>query len=541
MPNDREAERTDAKQPVLPQGALRRQVEFETFLVDLSTTFIALPDEQVDASMVEGLARVGAFLQMDRVTLLELTPDRDAMAVAYSWSSPGVGAPPPFITKQAQPWWVGQVLRGAVSLAPRLDDLPGEAAIETEYLRQRGVVSAASIPLRVGGEIAGAVSFVTVHRHESWAAETVNRLKAIADILWNALKRRRALQALLAAQNLVRESEERFRLIASTAPAIIWMSDDNKQCTYINECWTRVTGQPQDAALGRGWAALIHPEDMARWDIVTNAIDRREPFNMEYRLRRHDGEIRWFFAQGVPRYDAQRTFLGYIGSAVDVSERKEAEELLSTLSQRLIEAQEQERSRLARELHDDITQRLALLALNLTAMRERVQASAPELRDEVGMAIDAASTLASDVQSLSHRLHSSKILTLGIQLAIRELCREFSERSGLEIDFRSDGIDAGLPEDRSVCLYRVLQEALQNAIKHSGSRHIAVSLHSDSTGVTLIVRDSGDGFEPNRAFKSGGLGLVSMKERLKSVHGQLMIETQTPGGTTIRARVPIVP
>ena len=140
--------------------AARHRVEFERFLFDLSRAFIAIPEESIDANMTHGLARVGTFLEMDRVTLMELSHDRAAMTVAYSWSRPDVANPPPVMTKQMQPWWLGQVLRGDVSLASRVDDLPEEAAAEKEYLRQRGVRSAASIPLKVSGEIAGAISFV---------------------------------------------------------------------------------------------------------------------------------------------------------------------------------------------------------------------------------------------------------------------------------------------------------------------------------------------------------------------------------------------
>src|SRR5262245_44433601 len=178
----------------------RNRAESQTFLYALSSTFIGLPDETVDEHMVHGFARVGAFLKMDRITLIELSPDRDEMVVAYSWSSPGVPAPAPRIDRQSQPWFLDQIRRGAVSLAPELDDLPDEAAAEKEYLRQRGVVSAASIPLKIGGEIAGAMTFITVNRPESWSPVTVNRLRAIGDILWNALKRRQAMQARIAAE-----------------------------------------------------------------------------------------------------------------------------------------------------------------------------------------------------------------------------------------------------------------------------------------------------------------------------------------------------
>src|SRR5262249_30729085 len=192
--------------------ATRHRVEFERFLFDLSRTFIAIPEETIDANMTQGLARVGLFLEMDRVTLLELSRDREAMTVAYSWNHPGVAGPPGVLTRQMEPWWLAQVMRGEVTLARRVDDLPDEAAAEKTYLRERGVASAASIPLTVGGEIAGAVSFVTTHRHISWTPELVNQLRAIGDILWNALKRRQAMDALLTARQTARESEERFRL-----------------------------------------------------------------------------------------------------------------------------------------------------------------------------------------------------------------------------------------------------------------------------------------------------------------------------------------
>ena len=150
--------------------ATRHRVEFERFLFDLSRAFIAIPEESIDANMTHGLARVGAFLEMDRVTLMELSHDRAGMSVAYWWQRPGVANPPPTTTPNAG-YWLRQVMRGDPSLASRLDDLPEEAAAEKEYLRRRGVRSAASIPLEVSGQIAGAISFATVHRHVSWTPE----------------------------------------------------------------------------------------------------------------------------------------------------------------------------------------------------------------------------------------------------------------------------------------------------------------------------------------------------------------------------------
>lgn len=536
-PNRRPAETTDTD-----PSRVRNLPEFEAFLYDLSSTFIGLPDETVDEHMVHGFARVGEFLEMDRITLIELSPNHDEMVVAYSWSSPGVPAPAPRMDRRSQPWFLEQVRRGAVSLARELDDLPDEAAVEKEYLRQRGVLSAASIPLRVGGEIAGAMTFITVNRRESWSPETVRRLRAIGDIVWNALKRRQAMQARIAAEALVRESEERFRLIASTAPVIIWMSDPDKRGTYVNESWTLITGHRPDIALSDEWMQFVHPDDREPFvETYSRAFDQREPFHAEYRMRRRDGECRWLFIRGVPRYDGQGAFAGYIGSTVDVTERKAAEEMRSTLSQRLLEAQEQERARLARELHDDINQRLAVHVWSLESVKQRLQVSAPELAQQLVKIIKAATALTKDVQRLSHRLHSSNLLTLGLEVAADEMCRELGEQSGTPIAFTSEGMAEAVPEDLSVCLYRVLQEAVQNALKHSGSPRLAVSLHRADDAITLTVQDAGTGFDPQKALDGHGLGLISMKERLKLVDGQLTIESRSPGGTVIRARVPLLP
>src|SRR5262249_7944126 len=157
------------------------------FLFELSRTFIGFPEEEVDVNMERGLGRVGEFLAMDRVTLTELSRDRAEMTVAYTWSAPGVPAVARVLRQQEMPWWISQVLRGELTLTSHVDDLPDDAVLEKEYLRRGGIESAASIPLKIGGEFCGAISFVTIHRRVTWTEELVNQLRAIGDIFWNAL------------------------------------------------------------------------------------------------------------------------------------------------------------------------------------------------------------------------------------------------------------------------------------------------------------------------------------------------------------------
>ena len=251
-----------------------------------------------------------------------------------------------------------------------------------------------------------------------------------------------------------------------------------------------------------------------------------------------DGEYRWVLDDGVPRFDPDGTFAGYIGSCIDITERKLAEESLATIGRRLIEAHETERTWIGRELHDDINQRLALLAIDLDRWNQNTSTS-DEVTELVCHTRARIREIAQDVQGLSHRLHSSKLDYLGLATAAKSFCRELSEKTKVEIVFGHAGIPRTLSKEVSLCLFRVLQEGLQNAVKHSGVRSFTVDLQGTEESIELTVADTGNGFEEQDAFTRHGLGLISMRERLQLVHGELSVKSQPGAGTTIRARVPL--
>jgi PAS domain S-box-containing protein len=354
-------------------------------------------------------------------------------------------------------------------------------------------------------------------------------------------RRREAERQLATTFEAVRESERRFRLVANTAPVLIWMSGPDKLYNYFNQPWLEFTGRPLEAELGNGWSEGVHPEDLKNClDIYTRAFDLREPFKMQYRLRRYDGEYRWVLDTGVPRLDMDGSFSGYIGSCLDITEGKLAEEALAGVGRRLIEAHEEERTWIARELHDDINQRIALLAVQLEQWAQHPPSSRVEVTDHIANVRQQLSDLGKDVQALSHRLHSSKLEYLGIASASSSFCKELSEQQNVEIEFSHAGIPRSLPKEVSLCLFRVLQEALQNAVKHSGKRHFRVELRGTSGEIQLTVSDPGVGFDQHVAAGRRGIGLVSMRERLQLVGGEFFIESNHGRGTTIRARVPLV-
>jgi PAS domain S-box-containing protein len=341
------------------------------------------------------------------------------------------------------------------------------------------------------------------------------------------------------AAQVVRESELRFRLVSNTAPVMIWVTGSDKLCTYVNQRWLEFTGRRLEAELGYGWTEVVHKEDFERCvETYSQAVDDRQPYGMEYRARRHDGEYRWILDTGVPRFNPDGSFAGFIGSCLDITDRKLAEEALATVGRRLIEAHEEERTWIARELHDDIVQRIALVAVELERRDPHAPDSTIGVPDHIRQALHRLSDLGKDVQALSHRLHSSKLEYLGFVSAAKSFCREFSEQRKVQIEFNHSDVPPGIPEEISLCLFRVLQEALQNAVKHSAVHKFTVEVHGTKEGINLSVTDSGVGFDWHDAMDRKGLGLISMRERLRLVNGELYIKSEPGRGTTVLARVP---
>jgi PAS domain S-box-containing protein len=286
--------------------------------------------------------------------------------------------------------------------------------------------------------------------------------------------------------------------------------------------------------------ARVHPDDRQHVEqtVREEAAGSNTAVASDYRIVLPDGTVKCLHAIAHPVINEAGEVVEVVGTSMDVTEQKVAEEALATVSQRLIEAQEKERKRIARELHDDISQRLALLAIRLDRLGQDLPAA---IRQEILEARTEVQGLAKDAQTLSHRLHSSNLEHLGLAAAANSFCKELSGRHQVEIDFRCQAVPEELTEERSLCLFRVLQEALQNAIKHSGSQHLRVSLSGGSNEVVLAVCDTGIGFDPKEAMKGQGLGLTSMKERLKLINGNLSIDSGPQRGTTLRACVPLSP
>jgi len=357
--------------------------------------------------------------------------------------------------------------------------------------------------------------------------------KLFTVIIRDVTERRRAEEAAA-------ESEKRFRLIANTAPVLIWMSGPDKLCNYFNQPWLEFTGRRFEQELGNGWTEGVHPEDLKQcFDTYTRHFDRRERFKMEYRLRRHDGEFRWVFDIGVPRFNDDGSLAGYVGCCMDITEQKEARAVLIDFGSRLLRAGEEERARIARELHDDINQRLALLANGLQEVEQAAQVNKnPSQKQALQELWQLTNAIATDIQQISHQLHPSKLHYLGLATTVRQLCNEFAHQHNIEIECIVKGLPEDLEESVSLNLFRTVQEALRNAVKHSHARHVKMELTCESSVVHLRVSDDGIGFDPEEARRAHGLGLVSMRERLRSIGGEFSIWSKPSLGTLVEGTVP---
>jgi PAS domain S-box-containing protein len=343
------------------------------------------------------------------------------------------------------------------------------------------------------------------------------------------------------AQEALRESEERLRLAAAAGQMFAYTWDAATDVVVRSGEAGRILGIDAATAMtGTQVFEKVHPDDRERLRAAVAGLKPdRSQLQISYRMIRPDGTVIWVERTSRATFDNNGKLLKITGMVADITRRKLGEEALSGMSRRLIEAQEAERARIARDLHDDIGQRLALLAMTVDQLRQLTPASSGEVRSCVDALQKQTLEISTDVQALSHELHSSTLLHLGIVAAMKRFCLELSRQEKAEIAFTNADIPPTVPSETSLCLFRVLQEALHNAVKHSQVRHFDVDLRAIADAVHLSIRDTGMGFDPEAALRGRGLGLTSMKERLKLVGGDLIVDSELKRGTTILARVPL--
>ena len=342
-------------------------------------------------------------------------------------------------------------------------------------------------------------------------------------------------------EEALKQNEAEFRMIFENAAIGIALVDDSGHLTRSNRALRTMLGYPEEELRKLTLVGITHPDEATATSSLYSEIvsGKRHQYQTKKRYLNKDGKTGW----ARLTVSALRQGTGRLQSCVamveDITQQELAEQSLRQLTGRLIRAQEEERSRIARELHDDLNQRLGLLAFELGQLHDSLSEGDHELMERLDRVRQDTDDISEDVHRLSHNLHSSILENLGLVPAVRNLCMEFSEQHGIKVEFEEGKVPSGLSSEVALCLFRIVQECLRNVARHSRARLARVWLDGDRSEIRLIVEDDGVGFDLEARQGKPGLGLISIRERLRLVSGNICIRSSPSTGTRIEARAPL--
>ena len=517
--------------------AINRLEELEKLFADLSTSLSNLTIDPSSEGMQRTFKRLLIFFRLDSLALWEFVRDRGQVALSCDRRGNSPSVLPLRIDASYFQWTTARLLTGDIILIRGWQELPDTSDELRKIFKRQRIRSWLALPLRSHGVVFGALVLVAIRQELEWTSEVQAALKIIANIIGKAMGNARSERALQQTEIKLQESEARFRKMADEAPVIIWMHGLNKDLVYINQAGLNFSGLREKDYLGRKWLDHIHHDDLPGWRAYERAFDSRQKFVIEYRWLNVSGQYRWLSSSEWPRFLANGAFAGYIGVSVDIHDRKQAEQAKRQLTDRLLRMQEKERSRIGRELHDDFAQRLALLTIRLQELESAPALSSSNV-SQITELRKQANQLSVDLTLFSHSLHSSFLDKWGLAAAVRNQCADISRVHQVEVTCNVGELPSKIDENVALTVFRVLQEALHNTIKHSHASAVSIELFNDGGEIQLRVIDNGIGFDPQLQDISKGLGLVSMKERIELVGGRLSIQSNT-SGTQLNARMPI--
>jgi signal transduction histidine kinase/ABC-type uncharacterized transport system substrate-binding protein len=529
----------------LAEQGLEAEARFERLISEFSTRFIDLPADKIDVGIEQTLSQLVNYLTVDWVGIFEFTVDKTALVLTHSnpiTLGDSAHTPERYATKKL-PWHTRKLLNNEPIVLTNLDQLPDDTDEDKAFLQSRGVRSSVGIPLEAEGSVLGFLSFVTIHGDRVWPNRLVEQLTIVGQVFANALLRKRADEALVTSEMLkgailtsissgLAVLNQRGEIVAVNSRWKEFSSvhgtstDVNIQvgANYLEVCERAfVSSTPGTAQTLSGIQAVLNGESQ----YFETEFPSPVPANH-----------RWFLMSVTP---LQASKGGAVVSFNDITDRKLAEREREELAGRLIEAQEHERSRLARELHDDFNQRLAVLAIDLERCAEMMSDSPGQASERMLELWNRASEIGADLHTLSHQLHSSTLQSLGLVLGVGAFCNEFSQQQNIQVDFAHENIPRSVPPEVALCLFRIVQEGLRNVKKHSGASRAEVRLEGNTDAIHLSIFDRGSGFDRGDPSTRAGLGMRSMEERLRLIGGRFEIKSAPMEGTRIEAWVPLKP
>ncbi len=341
-----------------------------------------------------------------------------------------------------------------------------------------------------------------------------------------------------------KQAEMQARTLIEAIPQQIWSGPPDGTLDYCNERWRSYMGLRLEELRGDGWQSMLHPGDRERvlkaWH---ESVTKGTPYEQEERHRRVDGTYRWFLARGVPLRDAEGRIVRWYGTNTDIEDRKQAEEELRRLSRQLLRLQDEERRRIARDLHDSTGQDLVALATMLGHLRSSIPSAKRKSRRLLSECKTLADKCIREVRTLSYVLHPPTLDQAGLGAAIRDYVDGFIKRSRIQVDLEVPPCVGRMARDIELVLFRVVQESLTNIQRHSGSQQAKIRIDRNSN-LTLEISDLGRGLSASKQKEKDGarleigVGIPSMQERVKLIGGRFEIDSGSQG-TTVRVTIPL--
>jgi PAS domain S-box-containing protein len=343
----------------------------------------------------------------------------------------------------------------------------------------------------------------------------------------------------VASEAKLRETETRMLMAAEVAHLGMWTWDPPEPHVWTSLHWKWIHGYSPEEQIGfESLLERVHPEDRERVGrTITEACSQQRSFLLQHRVILPDGKVRWISNSGRVEQKGKNGGVRVLGFSIDITDQRETQEAAFEVSGKLITAQEDERRRIARDLHDDLNQRLALLSVeaDLLGQIENNPKAEPIVADIVTQVKD----LSTEIHQLSYRLHPAKLEQLGLVAATQSLCNEQRKQLNLGVEFTHSNVPRELSREAALCIYRIVQEALRNVGRHSGATQVNVNVSGQGSELSLVVSDNGCGFETSRVAHHAGLGLIGMRERVRLVQGTLVVDSAPGKGTRIEVRVPV--
>ena len=521
---------------------LRRRDAILGALAEATRSF--LEEAPLDKGIQHMLEHLGKATDVSRVyVFVNHTAEDGALRTSqrYEWVAQGITRQMNNPDNQDVPWLDGgmgrwaEILRRGDIVQGHVRDFPES---EQEILAPQGILSIVAVPVFVGQEWWGFIGFYECARERAWTPAEAEALKAAAGTLGALIQRQRVQEAL-------RGSEERFRSLFENSPDAICVIDDPGRCVLVNDAMCRLIGVSREGLLGSHYGTYLARETRAMME--TNWAQQKRggpaPLSYECKVLRPDGSVRT--TQVVPAI--LRPPSGSLVRLVilrDVTDYRRMQDQLEAVRSKLLQLQEMERATVARVLHDTVGQNLGILAFNVTAIEQILgEAGSVPIAALIANMRSIVQETGDKLRDVARGLHPREIRELGLVVGVRGFIDQFVRRTGLQVRISIDGDRLKAEENVAINIYRIIQEAFTNIIKHSRCRSVDFEMCRDGDCLLVTIKDDGVGFSPDevsrREINRVGMGMFIVHERTRAINGRLEIHSSPNQGTQVLLTVPL--